>query len=164
MGKQIQLNKNQQLLYAIIKANNGVDNKISLAKLEYFADFIHYAFHSKSISDENIVYTKQEHGPLSKTLTKDLKVLENENLIYEDSAYNYKVKNNIKVSLSKEEMKTILYVVSKYGKTSADDLKRISHGQAPFLSANEKGVVELFTAYNLIDEYPDYESFSSNNS
>jgi uncharacterized phage-associated protein len=160
MDKSIKLNKTQLLLYSLIKLNDGVDDKITLAKLEYLADFIHYAFHSKPISEESLVYTRQDYGPLARTLSEDIEYLKKVRLIKEDKQYNYEVDKEVDLKLSKEELKTIQFVLSKYGKTSWKDLERISHGQAPYMSTNPGGVIEYFTAYNLIDEYPDYESFS----
>lgn len=161
MDRSIELNKTQLLLYSLIKLNNGVDDKVVLAKLEYLADFIHYAFHSMPISEESLVYTRQDHGPLARTLSDDLDYLKKVGLIKEDKQYNYEIDSEMDLELSEEELKTIQFVLNKYGKTSWRDLERISHEQAPYMSTNPSGVVEYFTAYNLIDEYPDYESFST---
>jgi uncharacterized phage-associated protein len=45
------------------------------------------------------------------------------------------------------------YVCNKYGKLNWRDLVSISHEQEPYLSAAEGGVIESFTAYNLIDDH-----------
>ncbi len=154
------LTKSQQLLYAIIKENKGVESKTKLAKLQYFADFIHYAFYNTPISSSGTVYTKQKQGPLANTLSEDLDVLIKNNLIVEKPNYNYinsDPKN--KVNLTKDELKTIKYVVSMYGNLPFYQLVDISHKQVPYLSSDESGIVEFFTAYNLIEDYKDYEQF-----
>lgn len=153
------LTKNQKLIYELIKQNGGVNHKVTLAKLQYLSDFIHFAFHSQVISDPTIIYTHQDHGPLARSLSEDIDTLKTAGLISEKD-YKYKVIEDKDLELSEDESKTIRFVVEKYGKTSWQDLKRISHDQAPYRSTKEGEVVEFFTAYNLIDEYPDYETFS----
>jgi uncharacterized phage-associated protein len=150
------LTKSQKLLFALIRENGGVDDKTKLAKLEYFADFIHYAFHDSPISGEDAIYTAQKQGPLSRTLTTDLEVLKAEGLIEEKPKYNYAVKRHLRVDLTAGEVKTIKFVIERYGKLSYSELINISHGQIPYLSARDGEIVEFVTAYNLVDEYPEY--------
>jgi uncharacterized phage-associated protein len=58
------------------------------------------------------------------------------------------------------EMKTIKYVIARYGGSSWSELRDIAHSQIPYLSASGDGaVIEYHTAYNLVDEYPDYVEF-----
>jgi uncharacterized phage-associated protein len=156
------LTKSQQLLYALIKENKGVESKTKLAKLQYFADFIHFAFYGNPISEANTVYTRQRQGPLANTLSDDLDVLTKEKLISENFPYNYKdaEKSKLVSNLSVQELKTVRYVVSLYGKLPFNQLVDISHKQVPYLSSDENGIVEFFTAYNLIEDYKDYEQFS----
>ena len=59
------LTKSQSLLYDIIQKSGGIDDKTKLAKLEYFADFIHYAFNNAPISETSNIYEKRKQGPLS---------------------------------------------------------------------------------------------------
>lgn len=157
------LTKSQQLLLAIILFNGGVSSKVSLAKLQYFSDFIHYAFNSELISEPQNVYTRQGKGPLARNLTVDIKNLENMGMIVEKS-YHYSTESNASknIKLTSQEIKTIKYVLNRYGNSSWEDLVRISHEQIPYLSTTEGGIIEPFTAYNLIDEYEDYEAFSIN--
>jgi len=154
------ITKTQKLLLSLIQHNNGIEDKTKLAKLQYFADFIHYAFHSIPISEPEIIYTKQKQGPLSRTLTDDLENLKQMGLITEKPKYHYNLAKSIDVNFSPEEKKTINYVVSKYGKLSYNELIDICHSQAPYLSAGKDDIVEFFTSYNLVDEYPDYVSSS----
>lgn len=148
--------KSQQLLYEIVKRSNTVDDKTKLAKLEYLADFIHFAFHDATISEDTNIYTRQKQGPLSRRLTADLQALIDAGLVEEKPKYNYKLKKDVGTSLSTAESKTIDYVLRKYGDRDWKELVDITHSQAPYLSTKESGIVELFTAYNLVDEYPDY--------
>lgn len=150
------MTKSQSLIYELIKSKGEVDDKTKLAKLEYFCDFIHYAFNNKSISQGDIVYTKQKQGLLARNLTSDLVFLTTNGFIEEKPKYHYRVKKNIDDGLSLEEKKTIDYVVKKYGNLSYDELVNICHSQVPYLATKEGAVAEFFTAYNLIDEYPDY--------
>ena len=152
------LTKSQQLLYYIIKKREELEDKTKLAKLEYFVDFIHFAFHDKPISQEEIVYTREKQGPLALNFNEDLRVLKAGGCVEENPKYHFKTTKECSVDFSAEELKTIDYVLGKYGKESYKDLVQISHSQAPYLSTKEGNVVELFTAYNLVDEYADYAS------
>jgi len=51
-----------------LRKNGGVDDKTKLAKLEYFSDFIHYAFNDEAISGE--IYSRQKQGPLARSFGK----------------------------------------------------------------------------------------------
>jgi len=159
--KDKKMTKSQQLLYQVIKEQDQVEDKTKLAKLEYFADFIHYAFNDKPISEETNVYTKVKQGPLSRTFNEDLNTLKQLGIVEEKPRYNFRIKKDIKTLLTKRELRTIRYVLKKYGGLSYSDLIHISHSQAPYLSTKDGGIVEFFTAYNLVDEYPDYCSYVS---
>lgn len=150
------MTKSQQLLYELIKRSGVVEDKTKLAKLEYLADFIHYAFHDSTISEESNIYTRQKQGPLSRTLTSDLEALKESGCLEEDPKFNYRIKSDCETSLNEKEIKTVDYVLGKYRNSSWKELVDITHHQAPYLSTKESGIVELFTAYNLVDEYPDY--------
>jgi uncharacterized phage-associated protein len=150
------LTKSQKLLYWLIKRQKCVEDKTKLAKLEYFADFIHFAFNNSPISDQTIVYTRQKQGALSRSFDDDLEVLKKQGLITEQPKYHYRVKEDRSVDLSHSEKATIEYVLSKYGHLSFNELISLCHRQAPYLSAQDGGVMEFFTAYNLVDEYADY--------
>ncbi len=151
------LSKSQQLLYILIQKSNGISDKTKLAKLEYLADFIHYAFNDIPISGPECIYTRQKQGPLSRCLTDDLETLKSFGAISEKTQYNYHVSLNVPANnLTQSELKTIDYVLSRFGNESWSDLMEISHSQAPYLSALEGQVIEYFTAYNLIDDCPDY--------
>ena len=147
------LTKSQQLIYKIIKTLEKVEDKTKLAKLQYLADFIHYAFHDNFISGKEVVYSKQKQGPLANTLSSDLEALKNQKVIDENPSFNYKVKKPVELKLSDDEIKTIEYVCDKYGRLNWKDLVSISHEQEPYLSATEGGIIESFTAYNLIDDH-----------
>ena len=152
------LTKSQKLLYTLIQELGGIDDKIKLAKFQYFSDFIHYAFHNQPISDMTSIYEKRPYGPLSRSFNADLVALISNGFIQQKSKYEYSVKKKIDNNLSKEEIKTIKYVMTKYASYTYDILADITHKQIPYLSATEGGVVEYDTAYNLIDEYPDYQT------
>ena len=154
------LTKSQQLLLYLLELKGGVDDKTKIAKYQYFADFIHFAFNNKPISEPTIVYTRQKMGPLSRTLTEDLEYLEKNGFIKEEPAYNYKPIKKAKLTLTEEERKTAKYVINKYGDLQYSELVSICHKQEPYLSANDGGVIELVTSYNLVENYPDYASFS----
>ena len=152
------LTKSQKLLYTIIQELGGVDDKIKLAKFQYFSDFIHYAFHDKPISEISSIYEKRPFGPLSRSFNFDLNKLISLGLVDQKGKYDYSTKKKINTNLSGDELKTIKYVTGKYAKYSYDVLTSITHGQIPYLSTNDGGVVEYDTAYNLVDEYPDYQN------
>lgn len=148
--------KSQKLLYYIIAGLGGrIDDKTKLAKLEYFTDFIHYAFNDVSISvSEN--YTREKQGPLAVGFNADLAALKKQGVLQESPPYHFKILKGIDCSLSELEGKTLNFVLQKYGKLSYSDLVHICHSQAPYLSTKEGQTVPFFTAYNLVDEYPDY--------
>lgn len=155
---QFTLTKSQQLLYYIIQSQSKVEDKTKLAKLQYFSDFIHYAFHNKPISQEEIIYTKQKQGLLARNLTNDIETLKTFGIITESPKYNYSTKKNVNTGLTSDEIKTIKYVLDRYGKLSYSELVDICHSQTPYLATKTGAVAEFFTAYNLVDEYKDYES------
>jgi len=155
------LTKSQQLLLYLIELKGGaMDDKTKLAKYQYFADFIHYAFNRTPISEESTRYTKQKQGPLALTFTEDLETLKSLGLIKEYPEFNFKiVKKDYKIDLSEKEKKTARFVIDKYGKLNFKELIDISHCQEPYLSTEKGAIIEFFTAYNLVDSYPDYEQF-----
>jgi len=154
-----ELTKSQKLLYFLIQQKGCIDDKTKLAKYQYFSDFIHYAFNSKPISSPNIIYSKQKMGPLARTLTEDLTILENLGYIKETPRFHYNTIKNMDVDLSEQEKKTVRYVLQKYGELNYEELVNLCHNQSPYLSTQEGGIIEFFTAYNLIDEYQDYGEF-----
>jgi uncharacterized phage-associated protein len=151
------ITKSQKLLYTIIKELGGIDDKIKLAKFQYFSDFIHYAFNDKPISDASSLYEKRPYGPLARTFNADLSGLISEGLIEQKGKYHFSVKKDMDAVLTEDELKTVKYVLSKYAKYSYDALTDLSHKQIPYLSTNEGGIIEYDTAYNLVDEYADYK-------
>jgi hypothetical protein len=163
-GAAQNLTKSQLLLLEIIKGLGGeVDDKTKLAKLEYLSDFIHYAFHDQPISDQSNLYQRRKQGPLSSSFNDDLMLLCARNYLKQTGEYSYKIaKKPVDASLSDEERKTVDFVISRYGGASWNDLVKIAHSQIPHLSAGGDGaVIEYFTAYNLVDDYPDYAEFSA---
>jgi len=152
------LTKSQQLLYYIINKRGQIEDKTKLAKLQYFSDFIHFAFNDSAISQDTIIYTKQKQGPLSRSFNDDLTILIESGLVTESPKYHYKINTEKELNLLPKEKATIDYVLKKYGELSFSELVDICHTQAPFLSAQKSGVIEFFTAYNLVDEYPDYNT------
>ena len=154
----MELTKSQQLLYTLIREMGMVEDKTKLAKLEHYVDFIHYAFHDKPVSEENYLYQRRKQGPLAMHFNYDLEVLKKAGLVEEKPSYNYKPKKEIVIKWSKDEKKTINFVIKKYGGYSYRDLVSLSHKQMPYLSAKDGGIIEYFTAYNLVEEYPDYEN------
>lgn len=157
------LTKSQQLLLYLIELKGGsVDDKTKLAKYQYFTDFIHYAFNNSPVSEKSKIYTKQKQGPLARDFTDDLETLKSEGLVKEEPRFNFKIQEKgYQVSLSDKEKKTASFVIEKYGKLSYQELVDICHSQEPYLSADKGAIIEFFTAYNLVDYYPDYEQFKN---
>lgn len=154
----IKLTKSQQLLYFLIKSRGELEDKTKLAKLQYFIDFIHYAFNNQPVSQTSIVYTREKQGLLSRSFNSDLTVLKETGYISESPKYHFKVSKGTETEFSKKELKTIEFVLKKYGDIPYSELVSICHSQVPYLSTVQGGVAEFFTAYNLVDEYPDYAS------
>lgn len=154
--EEIMLTKSQELLYYIIKQKGEVEDKTKLAKLQYLSDFIHYAFNNKPISEDTTLYTRQKQGPLARTFDDDITTLKANGLVSEEVRFHYKPSQDFEVQLSEKEKETVDFVLNKYGNLSYDELVELTHNQAPYLSSTDKSVIEFFTAYNLVDEYPDY--------
>lgn len=150
------ITKSQKLLYAIIRELGEIDDKIKLAKFQYFSDFIHYAFHDRPISDVASLYEKRPYGPLARTFNSDLTTLLTHGLVEQKGKFHFTIKRDIGDILNNDELKTIRYVLGKYANHSYDVLTDVSHKQIPYLSTNEGGIIEYNTAYNLVDEYSDY--------
>jgi len=158
-GDKDMLTKSQQLLLYLMKLKGGVvDDKTKFAKYQYFTDFIHYAFYAKPVS-EDIIYTRQKQGPLSRNLTDDLEELKRQGYIKESPTYKYTLAKDFNLRLSADEKRTARFVMSKYGQLSYADLIQVCHAQAPYLSSKDGGVIEYFTAFNLVDDYQDYADF-----
>lgn len=151
------LTKSQRLLYSIIDGLGVADDKVKLAKLAYFSDFIHYAFHDKPISEQTTLYQKRNFGPLSISFNADLKFLTDSGFIESTKPYHFKTKSKIDTQLSSEEKKTVDYVIGKYSAYPFNILADISHKQIPYISADEGGIIDYNTAYNLVEEYSDYK-------
>src|ERR1700733_2699328 len=134
------LTKSQRLLYTIIRELGGVDDKVKLAKFEYFSDFIHYAFNNTPISDTTSLYEKRPYGPLARNFNADLAELVSKGILEQKDEYHYSIKKNINPDLNEQELKTVKYVLSKYSNYSYKVLADITHKQIPYLSTNEGGI------------------------
>ena len=152
----MELTSSQRLLYELIKRLDVADDKVKLAKLAYFADFIHYAFHDKPISEATNLYEKQKFGPLSLNFNADLARLQELGLIKSPKKFHFVVAKDLDTDFKRDEEKTIQYVLDKYKGYSYDLLSDISHKQIPYMSALVGGIINYNTAYNLVDEYSDY--------
>lgn len=157
----MELTASQKLLYLIIHQLELVKDKTKLAKLEYFSDFIHYAFHDENISGELELYQKREYGPLGRSFNLDLEQLLQLGLIKQRANYTYTLNKSVEIKISPEKKDTIQYVLAKYGNMSSRDLIEISHKQIPYLSTENGGIIDYDTAYNLVDDYPDYHESCS---
>src|SRR5262249_15479292 len=106
------MTKSQKLLYTIVNELGGADDKIKLAKFQYFADFIHYAFHDQPISESTNLYEKRPYGPLSRLFNSDLTELtSSEGPLKQTGKYNYSIKKEVGPLLSDAELKTVRYVL-----------------------------------------------------
>ena len=152
----MELTSSQKLLYELIKRLKVADDKVKLAKLAYFADFIHYAFHDKPISESTNLYEKQKFGPLSLNFNSDLARLQELGLVRSPKKFHYVVAKDLHTGFKRDEEKTIQFVLDKYKTHSYDLLADISHKQIPYMSATVGGIINYNTAYNLVDEYSDY--------
>ena len=104
------LTKSQQLLLYLMKLKGGVvDDKTKFAKYQYFTDFIHYAFYAKPVS-EDIIYTRQKQGPLSRNLTDDLEELKRQGYIKESPTYKYTLAKDFNLRLSADEKRTARFM------------------------------------------------------
>ena len=114
-----------------------------------------------AITGDASIYTKQKQGPLYRNLTNDLEYLKSSGFLNEDKKYNYRTTEKIsEFALTDNEKKTARFVLSKYGNLNWKELVAVSHSQDPYLSASDGSVIEFYTAFNLVDEYPDYEAFN----
>ena len=154
------LKKSQKLLLYIVSALGECEDKTKLAKLQYFCDFISKAFYDASISGENYRYQRNKQGPLAYHFNEDLAVLTSNGFLSEAKKFHYKPVvciDHLANEFEQNEIKVIDYVLLKYGKLNWRELRDISHEQVPYLSTSEMNEVPLFTAYNLVDDYPDFK-------
>ncbi len=155
MMDTIKLTRSQELLYTLIKTAK-IDDKTKLAKLEYFVDFIHYAFFDRPVTEENNVYQKRKQGALAVSFNSDIQFLKSQGLIKEDPQFNFSISKDIPIEFTATENKAIEYVLNKYSGLPYNELVDICHHQEPYLSTTEGAVIPFFTAYNLVDEYTDF--------
>ena len=127
----IKLTKSQQLLYLIIKSKGELEDKTKLAKLQYFVDFIHYAFNNQPVSQTSIVYTREKQGLLSRNFNSDLMVLKEKGYVSESPKYHFSVNKKTEIEFNKKELKTINFVLKKYGNIPYSELVSICHSQIP---------------------------------
>ena len=85
--------------------------------------------------------------------------LKRQGYIKESPTYKYTLAKDFNLRLSADEKRTARFVMSKYGQLSYADLIQVCHAQAPYLSSKDGGVIEYFTAFNLVDDYQDYADF-----
>jgi len=167
MDKKQEKYKNAVLFFAK-NLNKFQLGKTKLAKLLYYLDFISYRDKKKTVT--GTLYYKQEFGPLAKDLTQIIGDLVSEKKLKVNSFVNEKdgIKKDEFIALDgyndkvfNDYEKTLMRkLVSRYGSLSTDILVAKSHIEAPWVKAQNGGVLDFDNASDIDDFDPQAEEES----
>jgi uncharacterized phage-associated protein len=130
--------KMENTIYLMLDRLNEVPT-IKLAKLLYYADFMHYRKTHKSITDST--YLHLEHGPCASDFQNTLSNLgASGNVVFAEKKYKgeraYKAyKTNTAPDMgvfSKSEIETLDEVIKRFGRMSGEKLREKTHGEFPW--------------------------------
>ncbi len=153
------MKKYKHMLLAFLReaqASGKTLKKTKLAKLLYFADFAWYYRTLESMSGMN--YRKIEYGPVPDTyfsLVEDMEekgelnitqIVRDGNPMYELKESRGSLRTKLD-TLSKDEVKLIKDIWSKWQDASTKEIVNFTHKQMPYLFAEDNGIVsyEIFT-------------------
>ena len=143
----------QAILLFIHTANNGLLGKTKLFKMLYYADFDHFERTGSPITGET--YLRYEHGPFPEHGDRTLKMLSDEELIGNGSAwagkylqYTYEPLALFDLSVfAPEEVKTLVDVLHKWEKHNATEMVAATHGEAPWIATSDRQHISYSLAY-----------------
>lgn len=148
------------ITYIISRCENKQNfGKTLICKLLYFSDFNYYEIYESSITDET--YIKYEHGPFPSHINEVLDEMIDEDIIeMREEPYFSKIQNHyyIKQSpnlslLTTNELKVINEVIDKIGDCSAKDASNYSHGDIPWMIAEDNDELDYEYVFYRDTEY-----------
>lgn len=133
--------------------------KTLICKLLYFSDFNYYEIYEKSITDET--YLKFEHGPFPSHINDVLdEMIDNDVIEMKLERYNdftqkhYYLKKAPDLSLlSTDELRVINEVIDKISNWSARKASRYSHGDMPWMIAEDNEELDYEYVFYRDPEY-----------
>lgn len=113
---------------------------LKILKLLYFIDFDHWATYGESVTDEK--YYHLPNGPVPTTNYRATLLEKGQKLGFWEIFEKYKLKTKKeileldKIGFSKEKIKTIKHIISKYGQLNGFELVSITHNDAPWFMSD----------------------------
>ena len=161
-GKKLKESKEykfeQVFLYVLSKVGGKPNvGETVLHKLMYFIDFDYYEKYNEHLT--GITYKKNTHGPtfdfslIEKMKNKGLiDCIENNSGGFPQKKYIAKKEVDLG-SLSEKEIELIDEVLNKHSDKTANEIKKYSHGDIPWLVAEDKGEIIYQTVFYRDDNY-----------
>lgn len=133
--------------------------KTLICKLLYFSDFDHYEIYEEPITDET--YLKYERGPFPSHIDDVLDEMINDDVIemklepyYGNIQKHYYLKDSPDLSLlSTDELRVINNVIDKMGDWNARKASDYSHGDMPWMIADDNEELEYEYVFYRDPEY-----------
>ncbi|MBQ2654932.1 MAG: SocA family protein [Methanobrevibacter sp.] len=149
------------LLYIINRCENKSNvGKTLICKLLYFSDFNYYEIYEESITNET--YLKFERGPYPDHIDDVLnKMIENKEVIFKKEPYyngttihKYYLTNVPDLSLlNTKELSVINNVIDKISDFSANEASNYSHGDMPWMIAEDNEELDYEYVFYRDPEY-----------
>jgi len=148
------------LLYIINRCENKPNaGKTLICKLLYFSDFNHYEIYENSITDET--YLKYEHGPFPFHINEILdemiedKIIRMDKIKYFDTIQNHYYSNISPdlTALTTQELRVINDVIDKIGEYNAKKASDYSHGDMPWMIAEDNDELDYEYVFYRDNEY-----------
>ena len=154
------------LLYIINRCENKPNaGKTLICKLLYFSDFNYYEIYENSITDET--YLKYENGPFPSHINEILDEMIEDKIIgmdekkYFDTIQNHYYSNVSPdlTALNTRELRVINDVIDKMGGYNAKKASDYSHGDMPWMIAEDNDELDYEYVFYRDNEYSvrDYE-------
>ncbi len=148
------------LLYIINRCENKPNvGKTLICKLLYFSDFDYYEKYEESITDET--YLKYERGPYPAHIDDIIDELINDDFIemrkepyFNTLIHKHYLKKSPDLSLlNTDELRVINDVIDKLGDYSANDVSNYSHGDMPWMIAEDNDELDYEYVFYRDPEY-----------
>lgn len=133
--------------------------KTLICKLLYFSDFNHYEIYEESITDET--YLKFEHGPFPSHINEVLDEMISDDVVemrleqyYTNTQNHYYLKKSPDLSLlNTDELRVINEVIDKIGDWNAKEASDYSHGDMPWMIAEDNDELDYEYVFYRDPEY-----------
>ena len=133
--------------------------KTLLCKLLYFSDFNFYEIYEESITDET--YLKYERGPFPYHIDEIIDEMIEENVVemrkepyFNTTIHKHYLKQTPDLSLlNTNELRVINDVIDRIGDYSAKDASNYSHGDMPWMIAEDSDILDYEYVFYRDPEY-----------